>query len=63
MSVRDIEEHLSDLYGVAIKRDTIQGYRSHPLLLTVVDSRENRWANDIDGSALQRNQASRRGGH
>jgi hypothetical protein len=52
MSVRDIEEHLSDLYGVAIKRDTIQGYRSHPLLLTVVDSRENRWANDMDGSAL-----------
>ena len=30
----------------------IQPYRSHPVLLTVVDRRENRWANDIDGSAL-----------
>jgi hypothetical protein len=30
----------------------IQRYRSHSVLLAVVDSRENRWANDIDGSAL-----------
>jgi hypothetical protein len=40
----------------------IQRYRSHSVLLAVDDG-ENRWANDIDESALQRNQASRRGGH
>jgi hypothetical protein len=30
----------------------IQRYRSHLILLAVDDERENRWANDIDGSAL-----------
>src|SRR3954447_22464051 len=30
----------------------IQRYRSHLVLLAVGDERENRWANDIDGSAL-----------
>ena len=30
----------------------IQRYRSHLILLAVVDEQENRWANDIDGSAL-----------
>src|SRR3954465_3093090 len=30
----------------------IQRYRSHSVLLAVADTRENRWANDIDGSAL-----------
>jgi hypothetical protein len=30
----------------------VQRYRSHLVLLAVVDHDENRWANDIDGSAL-----------
>jgi hypothetical protein len=30
----------------------IQRYRSHSILLTLDDDGENRWANDIDGSAL-----------
>ena len=30
----------------------VQRYRSHLVLLAVVDHEENRWANDIDGSAL-----------
>jgi hypothetical protein len=30
----------------------IQRYRSHLVLLAVGDEWENRWANDIDGSAL-----------
>jgi hypothetical protein len=30
----------------------IQRYRSHLVLLAVGDESENRWANDIDGSAL-----------
>jgi hypothetical protein len=30
----------------------IQRNRSHLILLAVGDERENRWANDIDGSAL-----------
>src|SRR3954453_4280736 len=30
----------------------IQRYRSHLVLLAVVDFGENRWTNDIDGSAL-----------
>jgi hypothetical protein len=30
----------------------IERHCSHLILLAVVDSGENRWANDIDGSAL-----------
>jgi hypothetical protein len=31
---------------------SIQGPCSHPVLLAVDDTKENRWANDIDGAAL-----------
>jgi len=41
--------HDCDLAVVAVH---IQRYRPHPILLALVDLHENRWANDIDGSAL-----------
>jgi hypothetical protein len=43
---------LSDDRHLAEVAMNIQSYRSHLVLLAVVDHEENRWANDIDGSAL-----------
>jgi hypothetical protein len=43
---------LSDDRHLAEIAMNIQRYRSHLVLLAVGDESENRWANDIDGSAL-----------
>jgi hypothetical protein len=43
---------LSDDRHLAEVAMNIQRYRSHLVLLAVDDDGENRWANDIDGSAL-----------
>jgi hypothetical protein len=41
----------------------IQRYRSHPVFLADAEHGENRWANDIDGSALAAQPGKSQGGH